>query len=246
MDIRVVVNGAQGRMGASACEAVRARDGLSLVGELDLRDDLQAALAQIHPDVVVDFTVASAALSNTRTILEAGCRPVVGTSGFTEADVGTLKALARARGLGGVIAPNFAPLAVLMMKVAADIARFFPDVEIIETHHEQKRDAPSGTSLKTAEMIARRRGEAALSAAASVAGEEASGARGTAHQGVPIHSIRLPGHLAHQRVVFGGRGESLTLQHDSISRDCFMPGVCLACERAPGLDELVYGLEHLL
>jgi 4-hydroxy-tetrahydrodipicolinate reductase len=247
MTITVVVNGAKGRMGRCAVEAITADQSLELVGTLGREDSLKDALLKLKPDVVVDLTVAASAVENTKTIIEAGCRPVVGTSGFTFESVRTLQDLAQQKGLGGVIAPNFALGAVLMMKLAREIGQYLPNVEIVETHHEKKLDAPSGTSLRTAELIAESRGAKLLMASSPSISEEAiPGARGAAYCGIQIHSLRLPGHIAHQKVIFSGPGEVLTISHDSIDRDCFMPGICLACRKAPELAELLYGLEHIL
>lgn len=247
MTVSVVVNGAKGRMGRCAVEAIGADESLELIGTLGREDSLKEALEKLKPEVVVDLTVASSAIENTRTIIESGCRPVVGTSGFTDESVAKLKKLAQDKGLGGVIAPNFALGAVLMMKLSREIGQYLPNVEIVETHHEKKLDAPSGTSLRTAEMIAEARGSRIVVAnAPSQSQETIPGARGASYSGIQIHSLRLPGHIAHQKVIFSGPGEVLTISHDSIDRECFMPGICLACRKAPELAELVYGLEHIL
>ncbi|MBI4082198.1 MAG: 4-hydroxy-tetrahydrodipicolinate reductase [Candidatus Lambdaproteobacteria bacterium] len=244
MSIRVLVNGAKGRMGRQVVQAVQAYQGLELVGQTDLGDDLKQALGQSKAQVAVDFTHPSAAYANARAIIEAGVHPVVGTTGFRPDEIGTLQALAKERRLGGLIAPNFAIGAILMMRYAAEAARFFPHVEIIELHHDGKAEAPSGTAIKTAEMI----GAARASTPEPTVQEQelAPGARGTRAYAVPIHSVRLPGHVAHQEVILGGMGESLRIRHDTISRECFMPGVILAVTRVVDLNELYYGLEHLL
>lgn len=245
--IKVVINGARGKMGCAAVKAVSNHPGLLLAGALDRSHHLSDELRKISPDVVVDFTDASSGVSNTRTIIEAGCRPVIGTSGFTEHDVSQLQSIALKSGIGGVIAPNFALGSVLLMKYAREIARFFPNVEIVETHHEKKKDAPSGTALKTAEGIALRRGErAATPLSPSQSTDLIPGAQGAIHHGVRIHSLRLPGHLAHQEVIFGGTGEVITLRHDALDRECYMPGVCMACVEVMNIDYLAYGLENLL
>jgi 4-hydroxy-tetrahydrodipicolinate reductase len=242
--IRVLVNGARGRMGREVVQAVKDQPDLVLVAETDVGDDLARSIRESRALVVVDFTVPDAAAANTETILRAGARPVVGTTGFRPEDIGRLKELARSLGLGGLIAPNFAIGAVLLMKFAAEAARYFPDVEVIELHHDQKLDAPSGTALKTVEAI---RSAAPASAARNAAEEESvSGVRGGRYLGVPIHSVRLPGHVAHEEVIFGGLGQTLTLRHDSISRASFMPGVILAIRKVPALQSLEYGLEALL
>jgi len=244
MTIRVLVNGAKGRMGQECVRAVRADAELELVGETDLGDDLGAAIRSARAQAAVDFTTAGAGFANARTILRAGARPVVGTSGFSPEQVAALEALCKETKLGGVIAPNFAIGAVLMMKFAAEAARHMPHVEIIELHHDQKADSPSGTAVKTAELIAQARPQAPPPKVNEQ--ELAPGARGTAKYPVRIHSVRLPGLVAHQEVLLGGLGQTLSIRHDSISRESFMPGVVLALKKVMQLDRLVYGLEHLL
>lgn len=244
MTIRVLVNGAKGRMGQDSVRAIRADGELELVGETDLGDDLAAAIRRVRAQVVVDFTTASAGYANAETILRAGARPVIGTSGFTEDQVSALEKLCAQQKLGGVIAPNFAIGAVLMMKFAAEAARYMPHAEIIELHHDQKADAPSGTAVKTAELIAEARPQAPAPKVKET--ELAPGARGAGKYPVRIHSVRLPGLNAHQEVILGGLGQTLTIRHDSLNRDSFMPGVVMAVKRAVTLDRLVYGLEHLL
>jgi 4-hydroxy-tetrahydrodipicolinate reductase len=183
-------------------------------------------------------------MANARAILEAGARPVVGTTGFSPSDIGELESLARRLRIGGLVAPNFAIGAVLLMKFAAEASRYLPDVEIIELHHNQKADAPSGTAIKTAELIEAVQG---TPQGMKVAEKELlSGARGGRHNRVRIHSVRLPGLVAHQEVLLGGVGQVLTLRHDSLSRESFMPGVLLGVRRVMELDHLVYGLEKLL
>jgi len=241
--IRVLVNGAKGKMGREAVRAVRSEADLALVGETDLGDRLAETIAGTGAQVVVDFTHPCAAAQNTETILRCGAHPVVGTTGFTPADIQRLESLAAELRRGGVIAPNFAVGAVLLMRFAAEAARFLPDVEIIELHHDQKADAPSGTAVKTAEMIAERRAPAGAAAAEK---ESVPGVRGGRWRGIPIHSVRLPGLVAHQEVLLGGLGQTLTLRHDSLSRASFMPGVILAVRKAPRLDRLYYGLETIL
>lgn len=207
-------------------------------------DSLETALLEERPDVLVDFTVPSSVRRHAEMALEMGVRPVVGTTGLSEEDIAELARLSGERRVGAVIAPNFALGAVLMMMFAARAAKYFPHVEIIEMHHDRKLDAPSGTSLKTAEMIARNRPE--LKQGHPEEKETLEGVRGGLRYGFRIHSVRLPGMVAHQEVIFGGPGQTLTLRHDSIDRESFMPGVKLAIQRVMELDHLVYGLEHLL
>ncbi|MCL4127492.1 UNVERIFIED_CONTAM: hypothetical protein GTU68_063438 [Idotea baltica] len=170
-------------------------------------------------------------------------RPVIGTSGFSESDVVVLRELCAEKKIGGLIAPNFAIGAVLMMQFSAKASKYFERVEIIESHHDNKKDAPSGTAVKTAEMIA----EALAREIPSLDEEELlAGARGADFKGIKIHSMRIPGIIAEQQVLFGSTGQTLSIEHRSINRESFMPGVVLACKRAKSLDKLYYGLEHLL
>jgi len=243
MTIPVLVNGAKGRMGQEAVKAVKAETDLELVAATDLEDSLDDAIRRTGAAVVIDFTQPSSAIRNTETILRCGARPVVGTTGFDPPSIRRLQELALELRLGGLIAPNFAIGAVLLMKFAADAARYLPEVEIIELHHDQKIDAPSGTAIKTAELIAEHRG-----GFRPVGRQEESipGVRGGRCQGITIHSVRLPGLVAHQEVLFGGLGQTLTIRHDSLARSSFMPGVVLAARKAPTLDRLYYGLEKIL
>lgn len=241
--IKVLVNGAKGRMGSEVMNAVNEDPELELVGGIDQGDDLAASIASLSPDVVVDFTVASAGFNNAKTIIAAGAHPVVGTSGFQQAQVDELKKLAAEKKLGGLIAPNFSIGAVLMMKFSAQTAKYMPDVEVIEAHSVQKEESPSGTALRTAELIA----EGRVSAAEKTSHKElVPGARGATLHDVPLHSIRLPGVVAQQTVFFGGLNETLKIEHNSQHRTSFMPGVCLACKKVVNSEELFYGLEYLL
>jgi 4-hydroxy-tetrahydrodipicolinate reductase len=217
--INVAVSGAAGRMGGTVCQAVQAAEDMALVGRSDPR--LDTALADVlgDADVVVDFSVPSSTVENARICLEAGVHCVVGTTG---ADFSELEGVGSANLF---VAPNFAIGAVLMMDLAQRVAPHMPECEIVELHHDQKLDAPSGTAKRTAELV--------------------GAAGGHVHE--PIHSVRLPGLVAHQEVVFGGPGQTLTIRHDSVARESFMPGVLLAIRRVGGLERSpVIGLEHLL
>jgi 4-hydroxy-tetrahydrodipicolinate reductase len=244
MTIRVLVNGAKGRMGGQVVQAVRGDGELELAGQTDLGDDLRAQIKATRAQVVVDFTTPAAAFANATAIVDAGAHPVIGTTGFKPAEIQALQERCRERKLGGLIAPNFALGAVLMMRFAAEAARHLTHVEIIELHHDGKAEAPSGTAIKTAEMIQAARPIAPRPQVESK--ELAPGARGARAWTVPIHSVRLPGHVAHQEVILGGLGETLRIRHDSISRESFMPGVVLGIKKVVELKELIYGLEHLL
>ena len=220
--IKVAVSGAAGRMGQAVCETVEEADETALTGRADPALDTTLADVLGDADVVVDFTTPDTALANAEACLVAGVHVVVGTTGF---DLDALKAAAEASQANCFVAPNFAIGAVLLMEVSQTIARHMPECEIVELHHDKKLDAPSGTAKRTAELIA--------------------GAGGNVHE--PIHSIRLPGLVAHQEVVFGGEGQTLSVRHDSIDRRSFMPGVLLAVRKVGELpDRFTVGLEKLL
>ncbi len=240
--IRVAVLGAQGRMGSEVVRAVEGADDLSLAGTYDVGDDLD--LAGVDVDVAVDFTHPDAVMDNLRACIGAGVHAVVGTTGFTEDRLAELRDLLQDSETGVLIAPNFGIAAVLMMQFAAQAARFFDSVEIVELHHPHKADAPSGTARRTAELIAEaRRGMAPMPDATSTALE---GARGADVDGVRVHAVRLAGLVAHQEVLLGGAGESLTIRHDSYDRASFMPGVLLGVRSVGSRPGLTVGLEHLL
>lgn len=243
MQSRVLVNGAFGKMGTLACKTLSAHPQFTLVAKLGKEDNLAEAIKEHKAEIVVDLTNAACVYENSLTIVEQGVHPVIGTSGLTSGQIATLQHLCQEKELGGIIVPNFSIGAVLMMRFAGIAARYFPEVEIIEAHHQQKLDAPSGTALKTADIIAHAR---CLEKNQLPLKELYQGARGAFYQEVPIHALRLPGMLARQDVVFGQAGETLTITHNSIDRACFMPGVKLACEKVSGLGSLYYGLEHLL
>jgi 4-hydroxy-tetrahydrodipicolinate reductase len=220
--IRVAVSGAAGRMGQAVCEAVEGAEDVELSGRADPALGVELAEVLGGADVVVDFTTPETALANAIACLDADVHAVVGTTGF---DQEALRAAAEGSGANCFVAPNFAIGAVLLMEVAREIAPHMPECEIVELHHDRKLDAPSGTAKRTAELI----GEAG----------------GNVHE--PIHSVRLPGLVAHQEVIFGGEGQTLSLRHDSIDRRSFMPGVLLAVRKVGGLpDRFTVGLEKLL
>lgn len=269
--IRVAVSGAAGRMGREVVRAVVEAEGLELAAAVDTQQsgvdagllagigetginvevDLTTALQRSKADVLVDFTLPASVLSNLRIAIGLKVSPVVGTTGLSSDSLEELDRSAKERGIGAFVAPNFAIGAVLMMQFAAQAAKYMPDVEIIELHHEKKLDSPSGTALLTAQKIgeARRAALAVPIAAPEGLVEKAPGARGARAEAtgdVPVHSVRLPGFVAHQEVIFGGLGQVLTLRHDSIDRRSFMPGVVLAVRKVRGLSGLVVGLEHLL
>ena len=239
--MRVGVLGSRGRMGGEVCRAVEAADDLSLVAAIDAgepRDPLRAA------EVVVDFTTPDAVMDNLRWCIDAGLHCVVGTTGFTPERLEDVRALlGESPSVGVVIAPNFGIAAVLMMRFAAEAAPYFDSVEIIEMHHPNKIDAPSGTARRTAELIAAARDGRPSPDATTQA---LDGARGAQVDGVHIHAVRLAGLVAHQEVLLGGVGETLTIRHDSLSRESFMPGVLLAIRSVADRPGLTVGIESLL
>lgn len=255
MSIKVIIAGFKGKMGQAAYKMVTEDNTLEVVGLLDpLTSQKEVAgvpvfnqkedLIGLEADVWVDFTTPKVAYEHTRFALEHGFAPVVGTTGFTSDEIEELIELSRKRELGGLIAPNFAVGAVLLMQFAAQAAKYFPNVEIIELHHDQKKDAPSGTAIKTAELISKVRPQKPQGAMDEK--EVLPGARGAELDGMRIHSVRLPGLVAHQEVIFGGQGEGLTLRHDSYDRQSFMTGLNLGIKEVVNKKELVYGLEYLL
>lgn len=263
-EIKVAVAGAIGKMGREVVKMVLADPGLQLVAAVDnfsegtdvgtaigtgptgilIRTDLESALLDTKPDVLVDFTIPKFAVNNTKLAVNNGVRPVVGTTGFTPEDIAELDKLCREKGIGGLIAPNFSIGAILMMKFAAQAAKYLPHVEIIEYHGDQKLDAPSGTSIKTAELISKSRQE--LRQGNPEEEETIEGARGGYYNGFRIHSVRLPGIFAQQEVVFGGFGETLKIRADSYERAGYMPGVNIAVKKVIGIEGIVYGFEHFI
>lgn len=266
-DIKVLVTGAAGRMGRQVVAAVTAADGMSLVAAVDpsfaaanpdtdagvlagigrlgvpVEASLPLAAQRTMPDVVVDFTRPASVMDNLRLVLGDGINAVVGTTGITEANLTEIRQLCSTNDARCLVAPNFAIGAVLMMQFAQAAARHMPDCEIIEMHHNKKVDAPSGTALKTAEMIAAVRAGASPDATEKVTLE---GARGGDFEGIKVHSVRMPGFVASQEVIFGGQGQTLTIRHDTLDRTSFMPGVVLGIRKIGGCSGLVYGLDALL
>ena len=243
MRIPVIVNGAHGKMGHLACQMLEKNTEFELVAQLGSQDHLSTAIEKTNARIVIDLTCATCVFTNALTIIEHNVHPVIGTSGLQDEQIKKLHTLCAEQQLGGIIAPNFSVGAVLMMHFAQQAARFFPEVEIIEAHHRQKLDAPSGTAIKTADLIAHAR---RINPSTHTERLILEGARGASYNDIPIHSVRLPGILAQQQVIFGGQGETLTLTHNSLDRSCFMPGILLACQKVMHLNELHYGLEHIM
>ncbi len=262
--IRVAVTGAGGRMGREVVKMVLEDEALQLVAAIDpsagpqdagllvgkgecgiiVNPSLSDALADSNADVLIDFTVPAAAFGNTKTAIEYGVRPIIGTTGFTPAQIEELKQMCTDKEIGGLIAPNFSIGAILMMKFAAEASKYMPHVEIIEYHGDQKLDAPSGTAVKTAELISEVREE--LRQGNPKEEETIEGARGGYYNGFRIHSVRLPGVFAQQEVIFGGYGQTLKIRHDSYDRAGYMPGVNMAVKKVVTYTGLIYGFEHIM
>ncbi len=258
--IRVAVIGACGRMGAEVVRAVCAQADMELVGVCDLQCTgmpigevigaegvmlpVEGCFSEVvkaaKPAVVIDFAKPFS-LDNARLAMESGVVPIIGTTGQSREDLSELESISRRTGCAVMVIPNFAIGAVLMMRFAAEAAKYLPHVEIIELHHENKADAPSGTAIKTAELM-----REARTHSPETAGPKGHPARGEDRGGIHVHSVRLPGFVAHQEVIFGGQSQVLTIRHDSMDRTSFMPGVLLAVRRAAGVQGLVYGLDRLL
>ncbi len=264
--IRVAVCGAKGKMGREfvktiwsdpelalagvvtgtpTAESVDEHFGVTLAPGMHFDTDLNELLAREKPDVCVDLTHPGVVFENSMAIIEANCRPVIGTTGLSASQLAQLDKALQGKQLGGMVVPNFAIGAVLLMKFAQEAAGYFDHAEIIELHHNQKADAPSGTALKTAELMAER--QARFGGSNAPEKESLPGARGAKGPAdVRIHSVRLPGLIAHQEVILGSPGQVLTLRHDSMDRACFMPGIALCVKKVMSLTGLTYGLEHIL
>ncbi|MFH0846998.1 MAG: 4-hydroxy-tetrahydrodipicolinate reductase [Chloroflexota bacterium] len=258
--LKVVVNGAAGKMGQVVMSTLARESDLQVVGGVDIKipgstftlpgnagtvplsTNLDSLLNQVKPDVMCDFTVASAVLASARTATKHKVNLVIGTTGLKNEDVTEIGRLAQAAGVGAMVAPNFALGAVLMMHLSKFCAKYFDYAEIIELHHEQKLDAPSGTALVTAREMAKARGKPFLRPAE----KESWPSRGELVEGINVHSVRLQGYVAHQEVIFGGLGQTLTIRHDTTGRDSFLPGIMLAVREIPKRKGLVYGLDALL
>jgi len=246
MKIKVAILGAKGRMGTESVKAISAADDLELVASLDLGDSLDS-LKSSGAEVVLDFTHPDSVMKNIEYAINSGIHVVVGTTGIDSQRMDVIKSLlAKNPKVGAIIAPNFALSAVLMMQFAAKAATYFDSVEIIELHHPDKADAPSGTATRTAELISDARAKAKKSAMPDKTSSGLAGARGAKVGDVPIHSIRLRGLVAHQEVLMGDQGETLSIRHDSIDRSGYMPGVLLAIRSVKTRAGLTFGLENLI
>ena len=243
--IKVGVLGARGRMGAEVVKAVTDAPDLELVAALDLGDSLDDLVSN-GAQVVVDFTTPDSVMANLEFLIAKNIHAVVGTTGFDDARITKIKSLLASSKSGVLIAPNFAIGAVLMMEFATKAAKYFESAEIIELHHPNKVDAPSGTAARTAELMSKSRKEAGLASMPDATSTSLDGARGATVGDVPVHSVRLRGLVAHQEVLLGGIGETLSIRHDSIDRVGFMPGVLLGVRQVVTHPGLTFGLENFM
>ena len=248
---KVIVSGAAGKMGKSAVKALldnsdkfefvggcirsfdssRTRELQKEIGDIVLKDNIEDLIKETKPDILVELSTPKSVFSNSEIALKSGLRVVIGATGLSGDQIDKLGKLSKDKKLGAIIAPNFAIGAILMMKYSKDAVKYFEKYEIIEMHHDQKLDSPSGTAVKTAQL---------MSSESRAVGE------GKDVKDIPIHSVRLPGLVAHQEVIFGGLGQTLSIRHDTINRTSFMPGILLSCEKVMELKDLVYGLENII
>lgn len=267
-EIKVLVCGAAGKMGQSVVRAVDSEAGFKLVGAVDrtgnpnigkdiglicginetgikLSSDLKETISKSKPDVMVDFTMPEIVIVNAQMALKAGVRVVIGTTGMSKDDIAELSKISKQNASGTIVAPNFAIGAVLMMRFASEASKYFSSAEIIEYHHDKKLDAPSGTAIKSAELMSNNR---KIFGRETIPGKETiKGARGSVGDAnIHIHSVRLPGLVAHQDIILAGTGQTLTIRHDAYDRTAFMPGVLMAIKKVMELDHLVYGLEKII
>jgi len=243
--IKVGIVGARGRMGSEVVKAVTDAPDLELVAALDLGDSLDALVSN-GAQVVVDFTTPDSVMANLEFLITNNINAVIGTTGFDDARIAKIKSLLASSKSGVLIAPNFAIGAVLMMEFATKAAKYFESAEIIELHHPNKVDAPSGTAARTAELMSKSRKEAGLAPMPDATTSSLDGARGATVGDVPVHSVRLRGLVAHQEVLLGGIGETLSIRHDSIDRVGFMPGVLLGVRQVVNHPGLTFGLENFM
>lgn len=263
--IKVLVIGACGKMGREVVKAVTAQENMQLVGAVDLvnegldigvivlnkevgvkiQSDLQRTISDCKPDVAIDFTQPSVIFNNAKTLINNNVRPVIGTTGLSDEQVAELKELSAKKNVSTLIAPNFTIGAVLMMMFAKKAAQYFDNAEIIELHHNQKKDAPSGTAVKTAQLMAEVKSSFTKNNCAET--EVIKGSRGgNSYSDIHIHSVRMPGYIASQEVLFGAPGQIMTVRHDSMDRECYMSGVLLAVNHVFNNDGFVYGLDNIL
>ncbi|WP_310306588.1 4-hydroxy-tetrahydrodipicolinate reductase [Nocardioides marmoribigeumensis] len=243
--MKVGVLGALGKVGREVCAAVEDVDGFELVARVDADDSLES-LVEAGAEAVVDFTHPDVVMDNLRFCIEHGIHAVVGTTGFDESRLAELRSLLGSSSTGVLIAPNFSIGAILMMRFAAEAAPFYESVEIVELHHPTKADAPSGTARRTAELVARARADAGVGPVPDATSTSLEGARGAVVDGIHVHGLRIRGMVAHQEVVLGGIGETLTIRHDSMDRASFTPGVLLGLREIGSHPGLTVGLEEFM
>lgn len=244
--IKVIVNGAKGKMGKAAVQAIINDPYLECVAECDIDSNLGEVIVDVKPDVVLDFTHPDAVFKNVKDVLDHGIRAVVGTTGLKASQLKILETTAIENNTACLICPNFAIGAVLMMQFATKAARYLKEVEIIEYHHPYKADAPSGTAIKTVDMMTDSVSDINAHFQDLKKTELIDGSKGGYYKNIPIHSVRLDSYIASQEVLLGSAGQRLTIRHDSIDRMSFMPGVCLALKKSVDINGLVYGLENIL
>ena len=240
----VIINGANGKMGQEAVKAVENDPNLILVAKTDINDNLAEIITASKSNIVVDLTHPSCVFENCKTILNNNNHAVVGTTGLTQDQLKELETIAKKQSKTIIICPNFAISAILMMRFAQEAAKFMDRCEIIEYHHDKKADAPSGTAIKTAQLI--NENNQTINTETLNEDELIPGSRGAIVNNIPIHAIRIPGVVANQEVIFGTTGQSLTVRHDTISREAFMPGLILAIKATSSYDGLIYGLENII
>ena len=246
MTIKVAVLGSKGRMGAEVVKAVNSASDLELVASIDQNDDFNI-VKNSGAQVAVDFTTPDVVMKNIELLISAGISPVVGTTGFSDERINNVKTMLDAKsGVSARLVPNFSIGAILMMRFAKTATKFYDSAEIIEYHHPNKIDAPSGTAIRTAQIIAEERQLNNLSKNPDATASEIPGARGSKIEGIPVHAVRMQGLVAHQEVVFGSMGETLTIRHDSFDRESFMPGVLLAIRNISKKPGLTIGIDDLI
>ena len=241
--IKVIVNGALGKMGQESVKALQNHPMFELVAEGTRQTSLTDLLTTHQPDIVIDFTNPESVFENTLETIKHRVHPIIGTTGLNQNQINQLKTQCDESQLGAIIAPNFCLAAALMVKFAATAAAYLPNVEIIEYHHDKKKDSPSGTAVKTAQIISQHRKSIPVDPTEK---ENVVHCRGGIADDIHIHAVRLPGFMASQEIIFGNLGERLSIRHDSINREAYMPGLLFACEQVVKLKSLVYGLENLL
>ena len=242
--MKICINGSKGKMGKVIIEHINNNKEYTLAGQVDINDNLSKIINEKKPNLVIDFTTPETRMQTIETSLLNNCPIVVGTTGFTPQDLEKIESWVKKTNKGCFIAPNFIIGNVLMQQFATQASKYYENAEIIEYHHEQKVDAPSGTAVKTAQLMGEQRNEFNQNTNDKV--DNIQGSRGGNYKGIKIHAIRMPGFIASQEVILGNNGEYLTIRHDSINRECYMPGIFMAAKYIINNNELIYGLEKIL